>query len=114
MQYLRWGVAIGLFYSVSFVANFGTVVPVLCVASDLVLDEGRGRLYLVNTVQNRGEGYSIAQRRLLTPVPTDRNPLSAAISGNHKFLYVSSRDSSAPDIIDLGAPAPADHLDLPA
>src|SRR5258708_4260551 len=114
MQYLRWGLGIGLFYSVSFAATFGTVVPVLGGASDLVLDEGRGRLYLVNTVQNRIEVYSIAQRRLLTPVPTDRSPLSAAISRNHQFLYVTSRDASAIDIVDLDALALADHVALPA
>src|SRR5258708_29159602 len=114
MQYLRWGVGIGLFYSVSFAATFGTVVPVLGGDSDLVRDEGRGRLYLVNTVQNRVEVYSIAQRCLLTPVPTDRSPLSAAISVSHKFLYVTSRDASALDIIDLDALALADHVALPA
>ena len=55
MQYLRWALGICLFYCVSWGATFGTIVPVLGGAADLVLDEGRGRLYLVNTVQNRVE-----------------------------------------------------------
>src|SRR5258708_14324374 len=114
MQYLRWRLGIGLFYSVSFAASFGTVGAVLRGASDLVLDEGRGRLYLVNTVQNRIEVYSIAQRRLLTPVSTDRTPLSAAISRSHQFLYVTSRDASALDTIDLDTLTIVNRVALPA
>src|SRR5258706_15903564 len=114
MQYLRWGFSIGLFCCVSWAATFGTVVPVLGGASDLVLDEGRGRLYLVNTIQNRVEVSSIAQRRLLTPVSTDRTPLSAAISRNGKFLYVTSRDASALDIVDLDTLTIPTRVALPA
>src|SRR5205085_5103455 len=84
MQYLRWGLGFALCCALSFAATFGTVVPVLGGASDLVLDEGRGRLYLVNTSQNRVDVYSLQQRRLLNPIKTDNGPLSAAISRNQK------------------------------
>jgi hypothetical protein len=47
-----------LFSSVSFSNTFGTVVPVLGGATDIVLDEGRNRIYLVNANQNRVVGAS--------------------------------------------------------
>src|SRR5437868_4361392 len=100
-MYLRWALTLGLLSAACYPATFGTVVPVIGGASDIVLDEARGRLYLVNTNQNRVEVYSIQQRRLLTPVKTDVNPLAAALSRSGNALYVTSRDASALDIIDL-------------
>ncbi len=94
-------------------ATFGTVVPLVGGASDLVLDEGRGRLYLVNTSQSRVEIYSISQRRFLTPVKTGSTPLSAAISRNNKFLYVTSYDDSSLNILDLDAQAVTNRVSLP-
>lgn len=114
MRYLRWGLATALSSVISLAATFGTVVPVLGGASDLVLDEGRGRLYLVNTTQNRLEVYSLAQRRLLAPIQTDSTPISAAISRNHKFLYVTALNASALDTIDLDTLAITNRVALPA
>src|SRR5437588_244588 len=78
MQYLRWGLGFALCYALSFAATFGTVVPVLGGASDLVVDEGRGRLYLVNTSQNRVDVYSLQQRRLHRCLRNSRLPASAS------------------------------------
>jgi uncharacterized protein (TIGR03437 family) len=103
-MYLRWALSLSLFSALCYPATFGTVVPVIGGASDLVLDEARGRLYLLNTNQNRIEVYSIQQRRLLTPVKTDGSPLAAAMSRSGKALYVTSRDAAALDIIDLTDP----------
>src|SRR5690349_20652745 len=114
MQYVRLGLGFALCFAISLAATFGTVVPVLGGASDLVLDEGRGRLYLVNTGQNRVEVYSLQQRKLLTPVKTDNGPLSAAISRNQKFLYVTALTASALDVIDLDTLSLANHVALPA
>jgi uncharacterized protein (TIGR03437 family) len=84
-------------------ATFGSAVSLVGGASDLVLDEARGRLYLVNSTQGRVEVYSLAQRRFLNPVGTDATPISAAISRNGKSLYVTSYDASSLNIIDLDA-----------
>ena len=89
-------------------------MPVIGGASDVVIDEGRSRVYLVNTVQNRVEVYSIAQRRLLTSIKIDGNPLAAAISRSGKVLYVASKDASALDIIDLDTQAVLNRVTLPA
>src|SRR2546428_4710602 len=83
-----------------FGATFGTVVTLLGGASDLVLDEARGRLYLVNSNSNRIEVYSTTQRRYLNPIATSARPLSAAMSRTGKFLYVSSFDQSSLNVID--------------
>lgn len=95
-------------------ATFGTSVPVVGGAADLVLDEARGRLYLVNTSLSRVEVYSIAQRRLLNPVTTDATPVSAAMSRNGKFLYVTAYGASSLNIIDLDALSLTSHVSLPA
>src|SRR5205807_4606224 len=107
------GVAIVLFASSGFSATFGTVVPLVGGASDLVLDEGRGRLYLVNTSQSRVEVYSIPQRRFLTPIRTDSTPLSAAISRNNRLLYVASYDGSSLNVIDLETLTVTNRVSLP-
>ena len=61
---MKYGAAFFL-VSVSLqAATFGTVTPLIGGASDLVLDEGRNRLYLVNSPQNRIEMYSIAQKNV--------------------------------------------------
>ena len=52
--------------SVCYAATFGTVVPVVGGVADIVLDEPRQRLYLVNSNRNQIEVYSIPQRRFLT------------------------------------------------
>ncbi len=111
---LRWALTLSVFSAVGFSATFGTVVPVVGGASDVVIDEGRSRVYLVNTVQNRIEVYSVQQRRLGTPIKTDGNPLAAAISRSGKFLYVASKEASALDVIDLESQSVVSRVSLPA
>ena len=110
---IRIALAILAFASCSFAATFGSEVPLVGGASDLVLDESRGRIYLVNTSQSRIEVYSIAQRRFLAPVRTDATPLSAAISRNNKLLYVASYDGSSLNTIDLETLAILNRVSLP-
>ena len=95
-------------------AAYGTVVPVIGGASDLVLDDVRGRLYLTNTSRNQLEVYSIAQRRFLNAIRTDSTPLSAAMSRDGRFLYVTAYDASSLNIIDLNTLALIGRVTLPA
>ena len=114
MRVVRLTVAALLAFSGAWAATFGTVVQLVGGASDIVLDEARGRIYLVNTNQTRVEIYSIAQRRLLTPIRTDALPLSAAMSGDKKSLYVVAHDGTALDIINLDTMVLTDKVNLPA
>lgn len=114
MLCFRWLAVSAVLLSVSFGASFGTVVPLVGGASDLVLDEGRARLYLVNSALNQVEVYSIPQRRFLTPIRAGRTPLAAAMSRNGKLLYLTSYDGSALEIIDLDQMASVQSVSLPA
>jgi uncharacterized protein (TIGR03437 family) len=95
-------------------ATFGTVVPLVGGAADLVLDEPRGRLYLVNTSRNQIEVYSIPQRRFLNAIRTDATPLGAAMSRDGRLLYVAAYDASAINIINLESLAVTTRVTLPA
>lgn len=85
-------------------------------ASDLVLDEARGRLYVVNPGQRRVEIYNTAQRRFLGVVSTDVTPISLALSADGNSLYVTCYDPASLNIIDLTVPQPAvsRRISLPA
>jgi uncharacterized protein (TIGR03437 family) len=86
-----------------FGATFGTVVaPTVGSAySDVVLDEARTRLYLVNTTLNRIDIYNYRTRAFLAPITTDTQPVSAALSRDGRFLYVTAYQPPILDIIDL-------------
>src|SRR3712207_1078633 len=94
-------------------AALGTGGPAVCGAADLVLDEARRRLYLVNSARNRVEVFSTATRQLLSTVPTDALPLSAAMSRDGQFLYVASFDGTALNVIDLASLEKVRTVSLP-
>lgn len=116
MACLRWVLLFALAVPASLAATFGTVVPVVGGLLDIVLDEPRNRLYLVNPSPSlsRIEVYSIPQRRFLNPIPTDTQPISAALSPSGKFLYVTSYDGSSLNVIDLDTMAVVKRVSLPA
>lgn len=114
MNWFRFGLIFLLFLGAAFPATFGTVTPVIGGASDLVLDENRNNVYLVNTSQSRIEVYSIQKKALGNPIATDANPLAAAISRSKRFLYVASPTASVLDVIDLDAGTVVSRVVLPA
>ncbi len=96
-------------------ATFGTVVPFVGGASDLVLDEARNRIYLTNTTQNRVEVYSLAQpRSFRTAIRVDSTPLAAAISRDGRLLFVTCYDASSLNIINLDTATVVSRVTLPA
>lgn len=97
-----------------FGATFGSVVPLVGGASDIILDEPRSRLYLVNSSASRVEVYSIAQRRFLNPIRTDAQPISAALSRTGRLLYVTCFSASSLNFIDLDTLAVTGKVTLPA
>ncbi len=113
-MFLRPALGLLLISASCYAATFGTVVPVVGGVSDLVLDERRNLVYLVNTNQNRVEVYSVQQKKLLNPITTDGTPLTAAISRSGNLLYVASREASAVDVIDLNSQNVIRRITLPA
>src|SRR5215471_18176857 len=97
----------------TFAATFGTVSPDLGVA-DLILDEPRGKLYLINSNLNRVDVWSTAQRRFLAPISTGADPLAGAMSPDGKFLYVTSYNQVSLNVIDLNKSALVQRVSLPA
>ena len=95
-------------------ATFGTAVPVVGGATDIVLDEGRGAIYVVNSTQARVDVFTTAQRRLLRSIPVGLQPLSAALSRNHQYLYVTSYGGSSLDVVDLESNVVVRKVSLPA
>ena len=114
MSVLRWLFTAAFLVLPVFSATFGRVVPVVGGASDVVLDEGRGRLYLISSLQNQVQIYSIQRQSFLSSIPTDQTPLSAALSRDGKFLYVTCYDSAKLDVIDLDTMVLATQVSLPA
>jgi len=94
--------------------TIGSVVTLVGGASDIVLDEGRNRLYLVNSSQDRVEVYSILQRRFLSSIRTDALPLAAAMSRDRKFLYVTAHNGASLNVIDLDRLDVTRRVSLPA
>ncbi|MGD0773317.1 MAG: hypothetical protein ABSC05_10900 [Candidatus Solibacter sp.] len=87
-------------------ATFGTVVPHTPALADLAIDEGRKRLYLVNTLSSTVEVYSTTSSppRLTNSIPTDATPLSVALSRetpSPHYLYVTCYGGSTLFIVDL-------------
>ncbi len=89
-------------------ATYGTVVSHPSSLADLVIDEPRKRLYVVNSASNLVEVYAtnVSPPRLTNTIQTDATPLSIAISRetpNPRYLYVTCYDGSTLVIVDLNS-----------
>src|SRR5215475_192759 len=82
----------------SFAATFGTVTTDLG-AADLILDQPRSKLYLINSNLSRVDVYSTSQRRFLSPISVGANPLAGAMSPDGNFLYVTSYNQVSLNVI---------------
>jgi DNA-binding beta-propeller fold protein YncE len=71
--------------------------------SDIVLDESRARLYLVNAAANRVDVWDYSAQTLLGSIPVGNRPLAAALSMDNALLYVTNHDSSSLSVINLGS-----------
>jgi uncharacterized protein (TIGR03437 family) len=95
-------------------ATLGRVVALEGGATDIVLDEGRSRVYLISSLQSQVQVYSLQKQTFLTPIPTDQTPISAALSRDGNSLYVTCYDGSSLDVIDLNALSVSGQIALPA
>jgi uncharacterized protein (TIGR03437 family) len=73
--------------------------------ADLAIDEGRRRLYVVNTASNQVEVYAtnVSPPRQTNVIKTEATPLSLAMSRSGRFLYVTCYDASSLVVIDLSS-----------
>jgi DNA-binding beta-propeller fold protein YncE len=84
-------------------ATFGQVIALGEIPSDIVLDESRQRLYLVNTTGNRIDVYDYAGQSVIGSVAVGNRPLGAAMSADNAFLYVANHDDSTLSVITLNS-----------
>jgi YVTN family beta-propeller protein len=90
------------------------VVSLGTTPSDVVLDELRGRLYLVNSAANRVEIYNIAEQRMAGSITVGAFPLSAAIAMDGSALYVANTQSTSLSVINLANDQVVATVSLPA
>ena len=98
-------------------ATFGDVVRLGTTPSDIVLDESRSRLYLVNSSANSVQVWDYNLQTLLGSITVGTRPLAAAMSMDNAYLYVTNHDSSTLSVITLapsGIGAVINTVALPA
>ncbi|HEV8145426.1 MAG TPA: hypothetical protein VGP79_03555 [Bryobacteraceae bacterium] len=84
-------------------ATFGDVIGLGGTPSDIVLDESRKRLYLVNANANRVDVWDYNAQALAGSIAVGSQPLAAAMSMDGALLYVTNNGSSSLSVIDLNS-----------
>src|SRR5437763_14782808 len=74
-------------------ATFGDVIPLGGTPSDVVLDELRGRLYLINNNKNSVDVFDYNLNQVVNTVKVGVTPLAAAMSMDNAWLYVTNNGS---------------------
>src|SRR5215472_7756596 len=95
-------------------ATFGDIIPLGGTPSDIVLDELRGYLYLVQNASNRVDIYDYNQQQVVGSIPVGVTPLAAAMSMDNAWLYVTNNGSSSLSVIDLSSQRVTQTVLLPS
>ena len=95
-------------------ATFGTIINLGYTPSDVVLDESRSVLYLVNSNSNRIDVVSTTSNKLVRSILVGTTPLAAAMSMDNSTLYVTNSGVSTVSIISLAQNAVSQTVALPA
>ena len=81
--------ALAAISSAAWAASFGTIVPIGGNASDIVLDESRGVLYIANFTANRIELMSTSDLTIHQSINVSPQPGAIAMSPNGRWLVVT-------------------------
>jgi YVTN family beta-propeller protein len=114
---LLFSVTVPLSAQVTTAATFGMVVPLGGTPSDIVMDEARQQLYLVNSAKNRIDIFSMKSQAVTQSIGVGTAPLAAALSMDGAYLYVTNSKSSTLSVISmagLGGPTVIQTVTLPA
>jgi DNA-binding beta-propeller fold protein YncE len=84
-------------------ATFGQVIALGNIPSDLVLDESRQRLYMVNTAGNSIQIYDYSGQSVIGSIAVGNRPLGAAMSADNNYLYVANHDDATLSVITLSS-----------
>jgi uncharacterized protein (TIGR03437 family) len=75
-------------------ATFGAVVPITGHASDIALDEARGKLYIANFTANRIDVMSTADNTIRTSINVGAQPGSISVSTSGRYLLVTNYNNT--------------------
>lgn len=95
-------------------ATFGQIINLGYTPSDVVLDESRGMLYVVNTNGNRVDVVNATTQKVAQSILVGKSPLAAAMSMDNTTLYVTNSGSSTVSIVDLKFDSVTSTVALPA
>jgi YVTN family beta-propeller protein len=97
-------------------ATFGQVISLGGTPSDIVLDESRHVLYLVNEGGNRIDIVGTSTNAVSGNIPlgTGSGPLAAAMSPDNAYLYVTNGTSNTVSVIDLSGGTVIQTVSVPA
>ena len=98
-------------------ATFGQVIKLGATPSDVVLDESRHQLYLVNTAANRVDIFSTTTNAVTGSISVGQGPLAAAMSRDNRYLYVTNAaagTANAMTVIDLTVGGVSQTVPMPA
>src|SRR5262245_43485409 len=73
----------------AWAGTFGTVVPIGGNASDIVLDEPRGVLYIANFTANRIEVMNTSDLSIARSINVSPQPGAMALSPDGKYLVIT-------------------------
>ena len=95
-------------------AAFGQVISLGATPSDMVLDESRQRLYLVNQSANRIDVFSTTTNSVVRNILVGPGPQAAAMSVDNAYLYVTNAGNSTVSVIDLSGSFVTQTVSMPA
>ncbi len=95
-------------------ATFGNVIALGGTPSDIVLDESRGLLYLINSSANRVDVYDYVNQQASGQIAVGQRPLAGAMSMDNAYLYVTNNTSSTVSVIDLSTRGLFQTVTMPA
>ena len=94
--------------------SFGEVISLGGTPSDIVMDEARGRLYLVISTSNRVDIYNYLEKKISGSIAVGTYPVSAALSMDGAYLYVTNAQSSSLSVINTANDFVVETVSLPA
>jgi DNA-binding beta-propeller fold protein YncE len=96
-------------------ATFGDVITLPGgTPSDVVLDELRHVLYLVQNKTNQVLIYDYTNNQMVGNIPTGKTPLAGAISMDGAWLYITCSGSTSLNVIDLSVNRVVQTVQLPS
>lgn len=95
-------------------STFGEVISLGGTPYDVVLDESRGVLYLVNANANKIDIYDYVNKQMSGSIAVGTFPTGAAMSMDNNYLYVTNTQSSTLSVINLNGQFVQNNISLPA